>query len=85
MTAELFDRIPIDWITEAEHAVQEAAANIPAELAARFNSASALSDEDRATIVRAASDALIRFLSSSESNLKREIDSQSKPTPEKKL
>jgi F-type H+-transporting ATPase subunit alpha len=92
LTAKLFDGIPIDRIMEAEHAVQEAAANIPAELAARFNSASALSDEDRATIVRAASDALLRFLPKSESSLKAgagseakakaEIEPQSKPTPE---
>ena len=94
LTAELFDRIPMDRITEAEHAVQEAAANIPAELAARFSSASALSDEDRAMIVRAASDALIRFLPKSESSLKAgagseakaEIEPQSKSTtPEEKL
>jgi len=93
LSAELFDGIPMDLITEAEHAVQEAAANIPAELAARFNSASALSDEDRATIVRAASDALIRFLPKSESSLKAaagseakaEIEPQSRPTAEEKL
>ena len=93
LTAKLFDGIPIDRITEAEHAVQEAAANIPTELAARFNSASALSDEDRATIVRATSDALIRFLPKSESSLKAragseakakaEIEPQSKPSEEK--
>ena len=32
LTAELFDPVPIDQMTDAEHAVQEAAANIPAEL-----------------------------------------------------
>jgi F-type H+/Na+-transporting ATPase subunit alpha len=95
LTAELFDRIPIDRITVAEHAVQEAAANIPAELAARFHSASTLSDEDRASIVRFASDALIRFQPKPESSLKvgggseakgkAEIEPQSKSTPEEKL
>ena len=92
LTAKLFDGIPIDRITEAEHAVQEAATNIPAELAPRFNSASALSDDDRATIVRVASDALIRFQAKpksslkagagSEAKFKAEIKPQTRPTPE---
>jgi F-type H+-transporting ATPase subunit alpha len=61
LTAELFDRVPIDQMTEAEHAVQEAATNIPAELAERFNTAEKLSDEDRAAIVQIARNALVRF------------------------
>jgi F-type H+-transporting ATPase subunit alpha len=61
LTAELFDRVPIDQMTDAEHAVQEAAANIPAELTERFNTADKLSDEDRAAIVQIARNALIRF------------------------
>ena len=32
LTAELFDGVPIDQMTDAEHAVQEAAADIPAEV-----------------------------------------------------
>ena len=32
LTAELFDPVPLDQMKDAEHAVQEAAANIPAEL-----------------------------------------------------
>jgi F-type H+-transporting ATPase subunit alpha len=61
LTAELFDTVPIDQMTDAEHAVQEAAANIPAELTERFNTAEKLSDEDRAAIVQIARNALIRF------------------------
>jgi F-type H+-transporting ATPase subunit alpha len=61
LTAELFDRVPIDQMTDAEHAVQEAAANIPAELTERFNTTDKLSDEDRAAIVQIARNALIRF------------------------
>ena len=68
LTAELFDWVPIDQMTDAEHAVQEAAANIPAELTARFNTADTLSDEDRATIVQIARNALIRFQPKPESN-----------------
>jgi F-type H+-transporting ATPase subunit alpha len=48
-------------MTDAEHAVQEAAANIPAELTERFNTTDKLSDEDRAAIVQIARNALIRF------------------------
>ena len=45
-------------MTDAEHAVQEAAANIPAEVCARFESADKLSDEDRKTIIEIARQAL---------------------------
>src|SRR5664279_480036 len=61
LTAELFDRVPLDRMTDAEHAVQEAATNMPAELTARFNTADKLSDEDRAAIIKIARNALIRF------------------------
>ena len=61
LTAELFDRVPLDQMTDAEHAVQKAAANIPAEVCARFESADKLSDEDRKTIVEIARQALAPF------------------------
>jgi F-type H+-transporting ATPase subunit alpha len=67
LIAELFDTVPIDRMTDAEHAVQEAAANIPAELTEQFNTAEKLSDEDRAAIVQIARKALIRFQSKPES------------------
>jgi F-type H+-transporting ATPase subunit alpha len=76
LTAKLFDGVPIDQMTDAEHAVQEAAANIPAEFAARFNTADTLNDEDRATIVRIARSALMRFQSRSDSNLKAKAGSE---------
>ena len=38
LTAGLFDRVPLDQMPDAEHAVREAAANIPAEVRARFES-----------------------------------------------
>ncbi len=76
LTAELFDSVPIDQMTEAEHAVQEAAANTPSELAARFNTADTLSDEDRATIVQIARNALKRFQSMPDSNLKAKARSE---------
>ena len=61
LTAELFDPVPLDQMTDAEHAVHEAAANIPAEVCARFETADKLSDEDRKTIIEIARQALARF------------------------
>ena len=39
LTAELFDAVPLDRMTDAEQAVREAAANIPAEVRARLETA----------------------------------------------
>jgi F-type H+-transporting ATPase subunit alpha len=61
LTAELFDPVPIDQIKDAEHAVHEAAANIPADVCARFETAAELSDEDRKTIIEIARLAIARF------------------------
>ena len=61
LTAKLFDAVPLDRMTEAEHAVREAAAGIPAEVRARFETAADLSDEDRKTIIEIARQALARF------------------------
>jgi len=61
LTAELFDRVPLDQMTDAEHAVQQAAANISAEVRARFESADELSDEDRKAIIEIARQALTQF------------------------
>ncbi len=61
LTAELFDGIALDRMTDAERALREAAADIPAEVRTRFDTADKLSDEDRATIIRVARNALARF------------------------
>ena len=61
LTAGLFDPVPLDQMTDAEQAVREAAANIPAEVCARFETADKLSDEDRKTIIEIARQALARF------------------------
>ena len=61
LTAKLFDPVPLDQMTDAEHAVHEAAASIPAEVCARFETADKLSDEDRKTIIDIARQALARF------------------------
>jgi F-type H+-transporting ATPase subunit alpha len=61
LTAELFDPVPIDQMTDAEHAVHEAAAKIPAEMCARFETAAKLNDEDRKAIIEIARKSLARF------------------------
>src|SRR5664280_955598 len=94
LTAELFDPVPIDQMTDAGHAVQEAAANIPAEVCARFDTAETLSDEDRAMIVEIARNALACFQPKPESKpeakpetkpeVRTEVKPKPKPTPKEK-
>jgi len=61
LAAERFDNIPLDQMSEAEHALREAAADIPTDVCARFDTTEELSDEDRATIIQIAGNALARF------------------------
>ncbi|MFC1947857.1 alternate F1F0 ATPase, F1 subunit alpha [Chloroflexota bacterium] len=61
LTAELFDRVPLDQITDAEQALRDAAADIPTEVRERLDTAETLSDEDRETIIQIASKSLARF------------------------
>lgn len=61
LTAGLFDDLPLERMTDAETAVREAAADIPDEVIARFDSADTLSDDDRLSIIQIARQALARF------------------------
>jgi F-type H+-transporting ATPase subunit alpha len=61
LSAKLFDPIPIDQMSDAEHAVQAAAAKIPADVCARFESATELNGQDRDTILEIARTALAPF------------------------
>jgi len=70
LTAELFDRVPLDRMPDAEDALRAAAADIPAEVCERLDTAEKLSDEDRETIIHIARQSLARF--------------QPKPEPEEK-
>ncbi|MDD5035495.1 MAG: alternate F1F0 ATPase, F1 subunit alpha [Methylococcaceae bacterium] len=63
LSAGLFDDVPLDWMTNAEKAVRKAAAEIPAEVCGRLDTAQKLSDEDRETIIQIARLALARFQS----------------------
>ncbi len=61
LTAELFDPVPLDRMSEAEGAVRAAVAAIPAEVCARLDAGTKLSDADRELIVDIAGHALARF------------------------
>ena len=61
LSTGLFDAIPLDRMTNAEQAVRKAAAEIPAKVNERMDSADTLSDEDRETIIDIARQALARF------------------------
>lgn len=64
LTGELFDDIPLELMKDAEQAVRRAAAQIPAEVRGRLETADNLSDEDRQAIIAIARGALDAFLSS---------------------
>jgi F-type H+-transporting ATPase subunit alpha len=61
LSAGLFDRVTLDQMPDAEQAVQQAAANISAEVCARLERADKLSDDDRHTIIEIARQALNPF------------------------
>ncbi|MDO9160798.1 MAG: alternate F1F0 ATPase, F1 subunit alpha [Methylococcaceae bacterium] len=61
LTEGLFDTVPIEQITAAEHSVHKAAANLPAEVCARLVTSEKLRDEDRKTIIEIARQALEEF------------------------
>ncbi len=71
LTLKLFDDVTLDRMTDAGHAVQKAAANIPAEVSARFETSDKLSDEDRKTITEIARHALASFQPQTETRCRR--------------
>jgi F-type H+-transporting ATPase subunit alpha len=78
LTANLFDLVPLEKMTDAGHAVRESAATIPAEVSARFETASKLSDEDKKTVVEIARKALVPFQPKAEP--KPEVKAEAKGT-----
>jgi F-type H+/Na+-transporting ATPase subunit alpha len=62
LSERLFDKVPIERMGDAQQALQDAAATLPADVCARFESAEDFSDEDRATIVKVAREALANFV-----------------------
>lgn len=79
LDARLFDPIPMDQMQGAERAVQEAAAQLPTEVRARFETAPTLDDEDRKTIIELARQALARFQPEPESQPQSEPESSGEP------
>jgi len=61
LTVKLFDFVPLDRMTDAEHALLEAAADIPAKVRGRLDTAPKVSDEDREIIIQIARKALEEF------------------------
>ncbi len=98
LTANLFDPVPLEKMTDAGRAVREAATTIPAEVSARFETAAKLSDEDKKTVVEIARKALAPFQPKPEAKpentpeakettkveLKPEKKSEAKPDPDGK-
>jgi F-type H+-transporting ATPase subunit alpha len=61
LTNGLFDPVPVERMAEAERAVQTSAADLPAEVVARFDTAARLSEEDQRVIVDRGREVLARF------------------------
>jgi F-type H+-transporting ATPase subunit alpha len=80
LTANLFDPVPLDQMAVAGQAVREAAASIPAEVCARFETAAKLGDEDKKTIIEIARKALAPFQPKPEAKPAAQIE----PEPNKK-
>jgi F-type H+-transporting ATPase subunit alpha len=82
LTAELFDDVPLDRMTDAEQAVRKAAAEIPAEVSERLDTADKLSDEDRETIIEIARQALEAFSPEPDSKSEPGHKTEEHPKPE---
>jgi F-type H+/Na+-transporting ATPase subunit alpha len=78
LTADLFDPVPLERMTDAEQAVRETAAQLPTELVARLEAADTLSDGDRKTMIAVARQALERF----QPEVSSQPEPQTEPCPE---
>ena len=76
LTAELFDSIPIEKVTDAEQALRKAAADLSAEVCLRFKTAAKMSDGDRKIIMDTACKALAPFQSESSSGPESNANNQ---------
>jgi len=87
LTAELFDDVPLDRMTDAEQAVCKAAAEIPAEVSERLDTADKLSDEDRETIINISHQAIKAFSPDPEQEAEKQpgLEAKSEPKPEPEI
>ena len=84
LTAKLFDRVPLDRMTDAEHSLREAAEDIPREVRERFDTDAELSEKDRETILQIARKALASFQSGPEPESGQEAKNEAKTKSELK-
>ncbi|MFH2047582.1 MAG: alternate F1F0 ATPase, F1 subunit alpha [Pseudomonadota bacterium] len=94
LTAGIFDDVPLDVMTDAEQAVRKAAAEIPAVVSGRLDTADKLSNEDRETIIEISRQAIEKFSRGSgntsepeqetKKQVKHEAKGEPKPEPEDK-
>jgi F-type H+-transporting ATPase subunit alpha len=84
LTADLFDPVPLEQMTDAGHAVREASAAIPAEMRARFDTAAKLNDEDKRAIVEIARKALARFQPKPKAKAEPKAEAKADPKTEAK-
>ena len=84
LTSELFDQVPLGQMTDAEHALCEVTADIPADVRERLDTAEKLSDADRETIVQIARKSLARFQLKPGTNpdLQTKVKPEAKAKPE---
>ena len=84
LTSELFDQVPLGQMTDAEHALCEVTADIPADVRERLDTAEKLSDADRETIVQIARKSLARFQPKPGTNpdLQTKVKPEAKAKPE---
>lgn len=79
LTADLFDDVPLDRMNDAEQAVRKAAAEIPAEVRQRLETADKLSEEDREAFLESARKALAEFSSQPSSKSNAALQEESTP------
>ena len=84
LTAELFDDVPLDRMTDAEQAVRKAAAEIPPEVSERLDTADKLSDADREMIIDISRQAIEAFRPDSDTKSEKEQETEKHPGPEAK-
>jgi F-type H+-transporting ATPase subunit alpha len=84
LTAEIFDGVPLDQMTDAERALRETANEIPAKVRERLDSAETLSDADRETLIEIARKTLQRFSPTPESRPEPQPETGEQPEPDAK-
>jgi len=62
LSEKLFDQVPLDQMTEAEHAVRKAAVNVPKDLRGQLDTAQKLSGHDLENLLRLVKHALAPWL-----------------------